>query len=600
MCNPLRPKQKRPPLGCGLLLMLAFCGCVSTKSTPPVALAAPMPKSEDQLPASLAEKRAGSQRSSEIPEENPSLPTAGPRSQRAATKAARRDDDKSNENSVPGAEPKLGRHSGGIRLASAAEPIDNVDDGAQESGKRLKERLQIPQALPGADAPSISIPPSDDENPEFRSTAIDALFPPQAKLTSDVQPATLPGGEFLTLEELERQALANNPIVTQAEGDVQAAYGAAIQAGVHPNPTLGYEADTVGSAGTRNYQGVFVVQTIKTAGKLDLARASANVDLMNAQLELRKTKIDLSKRVRNGFYAVLVARENLRISEAVARFTNEVFRVHVDQLKGGQPAAYEPMQLRTLSIAARSAFQQARNRYISAWKQLAATVGTPEMPPTELEGRGDARRPPIDYEAALELMLGQHTDILAARNLEYQGQLNVRRAEVTPIPDINVYTTVQRDFTVPTLGRTTYNMQIGVPLPIFDRNQGNIVRSRGELQRASRQFNRVRLDLTALLADAFERYENNRIQLEYYRNQILPDQARVYRGVYERHQQEPEVLGFTDVVFAQQNLLNAITIYIATMTDRWIAYADIAALLQVDNLNEIPTAPDVDASEQRR
>lgn len=475
---------------------------------------------------------------------------------------------------------------------AVAEPGTDMEDTAAKSGRRLAERLKIPDELPGADAPPISLPPGDEEHPEARLKAIDDLFPEVPKITSDVQLAGTAEQKLLTLTELEDQALAANPLIAQAEGDVQAAYGAAIQAGLHPNPTVGYEADTVGSAGTRNYQGIFFTQTIKTAGKLDLARAAANIDLMNAQLALRKTRIELLKRVRAGYFAVLVARENLRIAEAIVKFTNEVYRVQVEQLKGGQPAAYEPMQLRTLSTTSRSAFQQARNRYISMWKQLAATTGSPDMPPTELDGRGDAPASPIAYDAALEFMLGRHTDMLAARNLEYQGQLHVRLAEVTPIPDINVYSAVQRDFTVPTIDRTTYNLQLGVPLPIFDRNQGNIVKSRGELVRASRQLYRVRLDLTALLADAFERYENNRLQMEYYRNRILPDMARVYRGVYERHQQESDVVGFTDVVFAQQNLLNAITTYIAAMTDRWTAYADIAGLLQVDILDEIPVAPE--------
>ena len=64
--------------------------------------------------------------------------------------------------------------------------------------------------------------------------------------------------------------------------------GQAIQAGVYPNPVLGYEADTVGSAGTRNYEGVFGTQVVKTAGKLGLARSVANVNVMNAQLALRR------------------------------------------------------------------------------------------------------------------------------------------------------------------------------------------------------------------------------------------------------------------------------------------------------------------------
>ncbi len=484
-------------------------------------------------------------------------------------------------------------HESSIRLTSGEKSdVDMQEDEARESGRKLSERLRIPEELPGADATPIAVPLLEEASPEVRESLIDELFPSLPKLKSDIEVILPSGGVPLTLEELQQRAVNRNPLVLQAEGDVQAAFGAAVQAGLYPNPVVGYEADTVGSAGTRNYQGMFMTQTIKTAGKLTLARQSANVDLMNAQLALRKARSDLFRRVRQNYYAVLVARENVQIAEAIVRFTNEVFRVQVDQLKGGEPAAYEPVQLRTYVAASRSGFQMARNRYISAWMQLAAAVGEPDLPPTELAGRGDLLTRPIDFQAALQMMLEKHTDVLAARNLEAQGRVNVRRAEVTPIPDVNVYTAIQRDFTTPGIPRTTYNLQLGVPLPLFDRNQGNIAKSRGELVRVAAEPERVRLDLTALLAAAFEQYENNRIQFEYYRKQILPDQARVYRGVYERHQQESNIVGFTDVVFAQQNLLTAITTYIAAMTDRWTAFTDIAWLLQLDDVSEMPHTDD--------
>ena len=122
----------------------------------------------------------------------------------------------------------------------------------------------------------------------------------------------------MTLKRLEDLALANNPEMVQASADVTAATGGAVQAGVHPNPTFGYEADTVGSLGTRNYQGVYGTQLIKTAGKLGLARAVANVDLLNAQLTLRRTRFDLLSRVKAAYFAVLVAQQN--VTGAVADF----------------------------------------------------------------------------------------------------------------------------------------------------------------------------------------------------------------------------------------------------------------------------------------
>ena len=171
--------------------------------------------------------------------------------------------------------------------------------------------------------------------PAQRDELIDELFPNRPlppKLAREI-------GAPKTLKEIEGLALANNPEMVQATADITTAMGGAIQAGVYPNPVIGYEADTVGSAGTRNYQGVFATQTIKTAGKLGLARAAANMDLMNAQLELRKTRFDLLARVRSAYYAVLVAQQNVAIMSAMAWLTNEAYRIQVDKLRSGEATA---------------------------------------------------------------------------------------------------------------------------------------------------------------------------------------------------------------------------------------------------------------------
>ena len=52
----------------------------------------------------------------------------------------------------------------------------------------------------------------------------------------------------LRLEDLEKTALQNNPTLKQAEARVRAARGKMKQAGLYPNPIVGYEGDEI-SAG---------------------------------------------------------------------------------------------------------------------------------------------------------------------------------------------------------------------------------------------------------------------------------------------------------------------------------------------------------------
>jgi cobalt-zinc-cadmium efflux system outer membrane protein len=443
-------------------------------------------------------------------------------------------------------------------------------------------RLEIPADLPGADAHPIEL--SSDST--RRHEEIEQIF---GMLPNVVETRVRNSQEGLhySLAQLQAMAISTNPVLVQADAQITTARGAALQAGLHPNPVIGYEADTVGSGGTPNYHGGYVNTVIKTPGKLDLAESAANVDVWNADLMRKKIQVELVTQVRGAYYAALIARENVKIAEALVAFTDSVYRNQVDRLKGGLVSASEPVQLRALAVQARTALAQARNRYDAAWRQLAASVGIPDLPPGYLEGDADIAVESIDYDKTLAYMLANHTDVQAAHNSEIQARTNLRLQELNVTPDLLFYMALQKDYTTGPVYRATYNMQIGVPVPIFDRNQGNILNAQGVLLRSAHEAPRVRNDLANKLADAIERYENARNLTELYQANILPDQARAFRGLYERHQQQPDVVGFVDVVNAQQTLLSSINTYINTLALRWGALTDIGALLQIESIEGI-------------
>src|SRR5207253_2727539 len=115
-------------------------------------------------------------------------------------------------------------------------------------------KLQLPPDLPGTEAPPLQLP-SDRPG---REQALTKLFPPLPSVGPDLTPAPGPDGQPLTLADLQRMAVSTNPLIRQASADVEAARGGALQAGLYPNPTVGYEGDQVGSAGTAGQQGAFV------------------------------------------------------------------------------------------------------------------------------------------------------------------------------------------------------------------------------------------------------------------------------------------------------------------------------------------------------
>lgn len=453
--------------------------------------------------------------------------------------------------------------------------------------------LRVPPELPGADAPPIELPAARPENQAERERAIKKYFPEFSPIGPGPTPESGPTGEPLTLADLQRLALSNSPEIKQATHDVQAARGAAIQSGLPQNPTLGYESDNVNTGLTAGYQGFFVDQVIKTAGKLSLAQNAALMNVLNQEVALRRAQTDLETRVRAGYFAMLVAQENMKAAQALAELTYRTYRVQVELVLAGRAAAYEPFQLQVLALQAREQLATARNRYHSAWKQLSANMGLPGLKPTSLAGRVDMPIPVFQWDMLQGHVLTHHTDVLTARNTVQREQYNLKLARVTPIPDVDARLVVQRDYTTPP-NALTYGVQVSIPVPIFDRNQGNILQAQANLLRAEEEEHRVRDQLTQNLADAYERYRNALVQIEDYRQVILPAQVRAYRSIYQRHLTEPfdprsptPPPAFGDVVQAQQTLATTITTYVTTLGNLWQAVTDVANLLQTDDLFQL-------------
>ena len=103
--------------------------------------------------------------------------------------------------------------------------------------------------------------------------------------TVEQLPAAQPSHAQLTLEALEQLALQRNPTLVQASAQMGISQGKALQAGLYPNPTVGYTAEQIGAAGTAGeLHGVFVQQEIVRGRKLHLSRAKFLQEAAQAEM----------------------------------------------------------------------------------------------------------------------------------------------------------------------------------------------------------------------------------------------------------------------------------------------------------------------------
>lgn len=466
---------------------------------------------------------------------------------------------------------KVQEHSGQRPEPSvAAEP----PEGAR--------RFAIPPELPGAQAPPLRLPPFDvTRTPQERRSMLKSLFPEVDEMHAEE--SAVVAAPPLSLAQLQQIALENSPIIQQAAADVEEARGLAVQAGLYPNPTVGYEGDTVLTARSAGYNGIYATQEFVTANKLCLAESAGTMRMRAAEQNLRKARITLASNVRRGYFDVLIAQAQVEFTRAIARLTQDVYEAQIELVTAGQAAPYEPLQLRVFAVQARNSLVQAENALNAAWRTLAANMGVPGMSRHPVQGSVDMPVPDVDYNAALAFLLNNNSSLKANQALISRAMYNLRLQEVTPIPNVQLYTAFQHDDTTP-LSDFSFNIQLGLPLPVWNKNQGNISAAHAQLIRANQDLVNTRNELTAALADAFNDYASNRVIAASYRKEILPDQVRVYRGIYDRFRLVGETIDFAQVVVAQQNLAQVISDYLQALRDQWNATVTIAELLQVDDL----------------
>jgi len=264
----------------------------------------------------------------------------------------------------------------------------------------------------------------------------------------------------------------------------------------------------------------------------------------------------------------------------MARTFEALAQRHQKLLDSGQPVApHEVSQARALAAGARGELAIAANRRTAAAKQLAAIVGIPDIAAIQFD---PANTPPPSYsfDRLRDRVLTEHSELKVAAAQVERAKYQLELARVTPYPNVETNTYVQHDYQTRT---PQFGLQIGVALPVFDRNQGNIAQAEAHLVRAMNEPARVRLDLSQRIAEIYERYSSNRRLLGQYQNEILPEQLKAFDGVRKRYEQEPGKVSFSEVVLAQQTLAQAYTAYLNVLAAAWQAVAELIRLSQSEH-----------------
>jgi cobalt-zinc-cadmium efflux system outer membrane protein len=391
------------------------------------------------------------------------------------------------------------------------------------------------------------------------------------------------------MNDLVRQAVEQNPRLARANLAIAAAEGRRLQAGLYPNPTVSVDWDEIGDRTSVAGSGILtapkITQTIVTARKLSLARAVAAREVDQAVLELISERFAVVGSVRAAFYETLTLQARAEILTHLVQLADEAVSSGKTLLEAKQLARLDYIQLEVERERFRAELLAVKQELPGAYRRLAAVAANPTAIPSSIEGSFEDL-PEYDADAVRETVLKFHPHLRALRVGVERAQTAVRRAEVEPIPNVQVYGAFIRQFENQSYDGAT---GVTVALPIWNRNQGNIRAARAELGMAIYEVGQVENEYAARVAAAYQLYAAARERAEVYRTELIPRAEETYKlslAAFKGGQFE-----YLRVIQAQRATAEARLEFNRSRGDAWRAAAELSGLLLEEAWPHPPRGP---------
>ncbi len=388
----------------------------------------------------------------------------------------------------------------------------------------------------------------------------------------------------LALDDLIQTALARNPRLGRASFAIDAARGRYTQAGLYPNPVFAFAADELGDrTGPSGILSPQLSQEIVRGGKLKLSQAVAAREVDQASLTLMAERYALVGTVRASFYEVLALQQRAAILNDLVKLADQAVDLGRKSFEAKQVARLDLVQLEVEAERFRADAESVERELPAAFRRLSAAAGDPRLPSSSVVGALDAALPEYDLEQTKESVLAFHPEVRAAKVGIERTQAALRRAQAEPIPNV----TVSSGYTRQSQNRSNdWAVGVSVPLPVWNRNQGNVRAAQAEVGAAVLDVARVENDLTDRLAVAFRTYTAAKQRAGRYKSAILPRAEETYDlsvKAFKGGQFE-----YLRVLQAQRAVAEARLEYNRALGEGWRAAGEISGFL----LEEVwPVAP---------
>jgi cobalt-zinc-cadmium efflux system outer membrane protein len=377
--------------------------------------------------------------------------------------------------------------------------------------------------------------------------------------------------EPLRLDQAIRYAIEHNPTLAAARREVNATDGQVLQGSLRPNPEFNYQADDVSRFGRTSTMEVGV--PFETGGKREARVRSAGLGREVALADLSTAELRLRSAVIAAFFDVLAAQELRATAEESVRLAQRATDIAAKRVAAGKISPVEETRARVAESGARVTLNQSESELRNSRRRLASLWGN--TAPSFTEASGDVEQLPVVPTA--DLVVGRLESAPQLRRA--QRELERRKALVTleqarSVPDFTVSLGVKRNLELP--GEQAL-VALKVPLPIFNRNQGNLQEALRREDKAAEELQATQTALSATALQALENVNARRRDADLLRQEVLPGARSTYEAATIGF--ENGKFSFLEVLDAQRTLIAAKSQYLIALANFHRAQAELESLI---------------------
>ena len=286
-----------------------------------------------------------------------------------------------------------------------------------------------------------------------------------------------------------------------------------------PNPTLDYTRESTGESNAETEQFLTLSQSFDFSGRRAMRRRAAELRVEATQQEVAGQQLDLARIVRSEFSRAASQQELVRALTEWSRKIGAAADTAARLQAGGEVSGYDRRRLERERIGAEARLAAERGALVAAQRRLAAFLGVENLDGTTLQR---PTPPEIPADAELTARIEQRPDVAAIAKRIDAATLDSQAAQRWRVPLFDLTAGMKN-----TQADSGAILGAGVSLPLFNRNQDELLRANAELAILNAQrtllVTRARGEVGGLAAEARELRNAARL----FREQALPTSERL-------------------------------------------------------------------------